>query len=64
MERDINIVVPTSVYFISYSLPSINQNFSVCYKNVSDGYEPRCEKTGFLYVRKQRRRSALWYPPS
>ena len=22
-------------------------------------YEPRCEKTGFLHMRKQRRRSAL-----
>ena len=23
-------------------------------------YEPRCEKTGFLHMRKQRRRSASW----
>ena len=29
-----------------------------CLKTLGQ-YEPRCEKTGFLHMRKQRRRSAL-----
>ena len=46
-------------YFVRYETkmrykPS---NEKICFKPI-DTNEPRCEKTGFLHIRKQRRRSA------